>query len=151
MAPDEGARIMTTSLRVHKLGWSVSALLAMAYVIAILGSLLLVGHLTTRSWQAAFLGIRWETVAGFEIGLLVVVLLGFAIALVPTLVSNFSRRRLGNELKSAAPSSEARASPRKSWAFRLLVACLVLPALALIILRASAPLISSGTPERSLG
>ena len=52
-------------------GWPVSAVLAVPYTLVMLASLFLVGRLTNGSWQALFLGIGWNTLAGFIIGFLV--------------------------------------------------------------------------------
>jgi hypothetical protein len=122
-------------MRIKSVGWSVSAFLAVLYVLVMLASLLLVGWFTTGSWQAVFLGIGWSTIAGFEIGLLGVVIAGFAAATVSVPTYNAVRRRATSH--SHTPSI-------KSWAFRLLTACFVLPAVTLVALRVLAPALSSG-------
>jgi hypothetical protein len=116
-------------------GWSVSAVLAVPYVLVMLASLLLVGWFTTGSWQAVFLGIGWSTIAGFEIGLFGVVTAGFAAAAVSVPAYNAVRRRA---------MSHSRTPSIKSWAFRQLAACLVLPTVTLVALRVLAPVLSSG-------
>ena len=71
---------MRSNLSIKVVGLSVSAVLAVIYVLVMFASLLLVGLGSTGSLQATFLGIRWSTVAGFEIGLLGVMIVGFVIA-----------------------------------------------------------------------
>src|SRR5215207_11502895 len=112
----------TTSLSIKRLGVSVSAVLAVPYVVVLLASLLVLGVSTTGSWQAVFLGIGWRTIAGFEIGLLGVVIVGFAVAVMVVPAYNAVRHRVTSH--SGRPALP-------SWAVRLLIACLVLPALTL--------------------
>ena len=59
---------MPSNLSIKGLGLSLSAALAVPYVLIMLASLLMVGWFTTGSWPAVFLGIGWSTIAGFEIG-----------------------------------------------------------------------------------
>jgi len=125
---------MRNSLSITSLGWSVSAVLAVLYVLIMLASLLLVGSLTTGSWQAAFLGIGWRTIAGFEIGFLGVLMAGFATAAVTVSIYYAIRRKAVDHLCTPA---------NRSWAFRLFTVCLVLPAAALVALRVLAPAFSA--------
>src|SRR5512139_3675457 len=69
-------------MSIKTIGLSVSAVLAVIFVLVMFASLLLVGLGTTGSRQAFFLGIGWSTVAGFEIGFLGVGIIGFAVAVV---------------------------------------------------------------------
>jgi len=134
---------MRSSLSVIRLGLSMSAVLAVLYVLVMIASLLLGGRFTTGSWQAAFLGIGWSTLAGFEFGLLGVVILGFTAAGAFVTIYHAFRRRV---------TSQAEPSTRKPlgrfWAFRLLAACLVLPALGMVSMRVFASVLSSGAESR---
>jgi hypothetical protein len=71
---------MRKSLSIVTVGLSVSAVLAVVYIVLMLASLFLVDLLTTGSWQAVFLGIGWSIITGFEIDFLGVGTVGFAIA-----------------------------------------------------------------------
>lgn len=135
---------MRSSLRVKRLGLSVSAVLAVPYVLVMIASLLLVGRFTTGSWQAAFLGIGWSTLAGFEFGLLGVVILGFTTAGVFVSVHQAFRRRVTSQSKPSTRPGQYGRPLGQSWAFRLLAACLVLPALTLVIVRVLASVLSPG-------
>ena len=135
---------MQSSLRVIRLGLSVSAVLAVPYVLVMIASLLLVGMFTTGSWQAAFLGIGWSTLAGFEFGLLGVVMLGFTTAGVFVTVYHAFRRRVTSQAKHSTRPGQYGKPLGRFWAFRLLAACLVLPALALVIVRVFASVLSPG-------
>jgi hypothetical protein len=111
-------------------------------------SLLRVGLGTTRSWQAFSLGIGWSTVAGFVIGLLGVGIVGFAFALVLVPIHNLLQRPLVGKSKILAQASQLDRPTTKSWQARLLAACLVLPALTLLALRALASVgILGATPD----
>jgi hypothetical protein len=113
------------NLSIKAVGLSLSAVLAIVYALVMFASLLLVGLGTTRSWQAALLGIGWSTVAGFEIGLLGIVIVGFAVAAVFVPTYNFIRRRVPSQSKTLEQLSESdRPSPR-SRAFRLLTALML--------------------------
>jgi hypothetical protein len=103
---------------------SISALLAVPYVLVMIASLFLVSLFTTGSWQAAFLGIGWSTIAGFEIGFIGVMIIGFALAALILHLYQFIRR---------GTSRQSSASSGRSWAFRLLITCLVLPTLLLVV------------------
>ena len=139
---------MRSNLSIKGVGLSVSAILAVPYVLVMLAGLLLVGLGTTGSLQATFLAIRWSTVAGFEIGLLGIMIVGFVIAVVFVPAYNFIRRRLTGRSKTPARPSQSGEPSVRSWAIRLLIAFLVLIPLALFVLRALAPVISSGvTPD----
>lgn len=141
---------MSNNLSIKGLGLSVSAVLAVPYVLIMLASLLLVGRFTTGSWPAVFLGIGWSTIAGFEIGLLGVMIVGFAVAVVvPTY--NAVRRRETSRPKTPARPSQPGGPSVRSWAFRLLTACLVLPALSLVVLRVLALVLSSGATPGDAG
>lgn len=129
---------MRSKLSIKVVGLSVSAVLAIPYMLIMLASLFLVGWFTTSSWQAVLLGISWSTIAGIEIGLLGIILLGCAVAVVFVPAYNFIRRRTTSQ--SGRPAA-------KSWPFKILSACLVLPALTLILLRALAPVLSSGIAQ----
>ncbi len=85
---------MRRSLNITSVGLSVSAVLAVLYIPVMFAGLILVGLGTTRSWQAAFLGIGWSTIGGFEIGLLGVGIVGFAVALVVVPVYNALQRSI---------------------------------------------------------
>lgn len=142
--PPDRREPMRSSLRVIRLGLSVSSVLAVPYVLVMITSLLLIGRFTTGSWQAAFLGIGWRTLAGFEFGLLGVVILGFSISgMFVTVYHAFRRQVISQSKPSTRPGQYGRPLGR-FWAFRLLAACLVLPALALVIMRVLAPVLSSG-------
>jgi hypothetical protein len=129
---------MRSDLSIKELGVSLSAVVAVPYVLVMLISLLLVDFLTTGSWQAAFLGIGWSTIAGFEIGFIGVMIIGFAIAMLILPVYQFIRR--GTPRQSSASSGQ-------SWAFRLLTTCLVLPALVLMVLHLLAAVFPSSVAE----
>ncbi|RPJ37365.1 MAG: hypothetical protein EHM35_06570, partial [Planctomycetaceae bacterium] len=131
---------MRNRLSITAVGWSVSAVLAVLYVLIMIAGLLLVGSLTTGSWQAAFLGIGWRTIAGFEIGFLVVLIAGFATAAV-TMPTYYAIRR--------QTAGHPRTPANRSWAFKLFMACLVLPAATLVALRLLAPALSSAAGGRS--
>lgn len=96
---------MRTNSNITVVGLSVSAVLAMLYVLLMLVSLFLVGLATNRSLQATLLGIGWSTLAGFEIGLLWVVIVGFAIAGIFVPVYNTVRRWMAIRSKNPLPSS----------------------------------------------
>jgi hypothetical protein len=103
-----------------------------------LASLFLVGLFTTGSWQAAFLGIGWSTIAGFEIGFLGVMILGFALAMLILPVYQFMRR--GTPRQSSASSGWP-------WALQLLTTCFMLPTLLLVVLRVWAAVLPSRVTE----
>jgi hypothetical protein len=129
---------MHSHLTIKPVGWSVGAALAVLYVVVMLASLLLVGVLTTGSWQAAFLSMGWSTIAGFEIGLLGVGIVGFAVAGVFIPIYNLLLRPFMDKSKNLAQATPSDWPSTKSWQVRLLAACFVLPALALVALRALA-------------
>ena len=133
---------MRSHLTIKAVGWSVSAALAVLYIVVMLASLLLVGVLTSGSWQAAFLGIGWSTIAGFEIGLLGVGIAGFVVATVFVPIYNFLQRPFMGPSKTLAQASQLDWPSTKSWQVRLLAACLVLPALTLLAVHGLA---SAGT------
>src|SRR5512132_1614344 len=93
---------MRSQLSIKGLGLSISAVLAVPYVLVMLASPFLVGLFTTGSWQAAFLGIGWSTIAGFEIGFIGVMILGFALAMLILPVYQLIRR--GTPRQSSASS-----------------------------------------------
>src|SRR6266508_3174122 len=107
------------SLSITTVGLSVSATLAVLYVVVMLASLLLVGLLTTGSWQAVFLGIGWSTIAGFEIGLLGVGIVGFAVAVVFVPIYNSLQRPVVGKSKTLAQASQLDWPTAKSWQVRL--------------------------------
>jgi hypothetical protein len=129
---------MRSNLSIKGLGLSISALFAVPYVLVMIASLFLVSLFTTGSWQAAFLGIGWSTIAGFEIGFIGIMIIGFALATLILPVYQFIRR--GTPRQSSASSG-------RSWAFRLLITCLVLPTLLLVVLRIWATVLPSGVRE----
>lgn len=129
---------MRSHLTIKGLGLSISAVLAVPYVLVMLASLFLVGLFTTGSWQAAFLGIGWSTIAGFEIGFIGVMILGFALAMLILPFYQFIRR--GTPRQSSASSG-------RSWAIRLLTTCLVLTQLLLVVLRIWATALPSSVTE----
>jgi hypothetical protein len=129
-------------------GLSLSAVLAVIYALVMFASLLLVGLGTTRSWQAFSLGIGWSTVAGFVVGLLGVGIVSFALAVVLVPIYNTLQRSLAGKSKTLLQASQSGRPTIKSWQVRLLTACLVLPALTLLTLRALASVgILGATPE----
>jgi hypothetical protein len=105
-------------------------------------SLVVVGRLTTGSWQAFFLGIRLSTIAGFVMGFLGVGIASFAIAVVFVAIYNALQRTVTGRSKTLAQTSPLDRPTVKSWQVRLLAACLLLPAVSLLALRALA---SAGT------
>ena len=125
---------MRNNLNIQRVGWSVSAALAIPYALLMFASLLLVGKATSGSWQAAFLGITWNTAAGFEIGLVAIVMVGFTVALAFTTIYNAIDR---------GATSQINLSLIRSWSVRLLVALFVLLPLALFILWALAPILAN--------
>ena len=132
---------MTTQqndLRIKTIGLSVSAVLAVIYALVMYGSLVLVGLGTTASLQAFFLGIGWSAIVGIGIGFLGVVVVGFAVAVVYVPVYNALYRFVAGKSKTLAQASHLDRPAATSWQIRLLVACLVLPALTLLALRALA-------------
>jgi hypothetical protein len=135
---------MTHRLSIKSVGVSVSAVLAVPYLLVMLASLFLVGRLTTGSWQAVFLGIDWSILGGFEIGLLATVIVGFAFAVVFVPVYNTIRARLTVRLQTSAQPSQPSVAAGRSWAFWLLTACLVLPVMSLAALRVLAPVFPAG-------
>src|SRR5574341_410503 len=142
---------MRSNLSVKRLGLSASAILALPYVLVMIASLLLVGLFTTGSWQAAFLGIDWSTIAGFEIGLLGVVIIGFTTAGVFVTVYHLFRRRVTSQSKPSMRPGRFDRPFVRFWAFRLLTACLVLPVLALAMVRVFASVLSPGLEYRLAG
>lgn len=54
-------------MSIKTIGLSVSAVLAVIYVLVMFGSLVLVGLGTTAFLQAFFLGIGWSAIVGIEI------------------------------------------------------------------------------------
>ncbi|HEY3477148.1 MAG TPA: hypothetical protein VGK56_21210, partial [Anaerolineales bacterium] len=125
---------MRRNLSITFVGLSVSAVLAVIYTLVMFASLILVGLGTTRSWQAVFLGLGWSTVAGFEIGLLGVGIVGFAIAFVFVPIYNALQRLVVGKSKPLAQAKRFDWQMARSWPVRLLAVCLVLPTLILIAL-----------------
>jgi hypothetical protein len=123
---------MRSHLTIKAVSRSVSVALAVLYVVIMLAGLLLYGVLTTGSFWAAFLGIGWSTIAGFEIGLLVIVIAGYATGRVFELAYSF----LGH--RATGRSNQPRVLSIQTCQARLFVAGLVLPALTLITLHALA-------------
>lgn len=130
------------NLSIKTIGLSVSAVLAVVYALVMFASLLLVGLGTTRSWQATLLRIGWSTVAGFEIGLLGIVIVGFAVAVAFVPAYNFTRRRVPSRSKTLERLSQSDRPSAGTWAFRLLAALLVLMPLTLLALRVLASAMS---------
>jgi hypothetical protein len=139
---------MRRSLSISSMGMSVSAVLAVIYALAMFASLLLVGLSTTRSWQTVFLGFGWRTIAGFGIGFLGVGIVGFAVAGVFLPIYTSFQRLFAGKSKTLAQTNQLDWRTARSWQVRLLAACFVLPALALLALYglASAGMLS-GTPN----
>jgi hypothetical protein len=131
-------KAMRSNLSIKRLGLSISALLAVPYVLVMISSLFLVSLFTTGSWQAAFLGIGWSTIAGFEIGFIGVIILGFVLASLILPVYRFIQR--GRPRQTSVPSG-------RSWTFRLLTTCLVLPTLLLVVVRIWAGVLPSSITE----
>ena len=136
------------NLSLKTTGLTVSAFLAVIYVLVMLASLLLVGLGTTGSWQAFSLGIGLSTVAGFVIGLLGVGIVGFAVALVFVPIYNAMQRSFAGKPKALAQTNQFDRRTAKFWQVRMLAACLVLPVLTLFALRAVA---SAGTLSATSG
>lgn len=133
---------MRSHLTIKSVGMSLSAMLTVLYVLIILTSLILVGLLTTGSWQAVFLGIGWSYIAGFEIGFLGVVITGYSLAMVLAPIYNQVQKRKPGWLKTIARSSRTSELFPLSWQVRLLIASLLLPPVAFLLLR---PLAFSGS------
>lgn len=134
-------------------GLAMGAVLAVPYALIMFASLLLVSLGTTRSWQAAFLGIGWSTVAGFEIGLLGIVIVGFAVALAFVPAYNFVRRWVPSRSNALESLSQSDRPAGRSRAFRLLIGLFVLLPLILLMLRllASAPsVVTTGADPANL-
>ncbi|HEX6305008.1 MAG TPA: hypothetical protein VFZ76_12520, partial [Anaerolineales bacterium] len=120
------------NLSIKTSGLSVSAVLAVVYALVMFASLLLVGLGTTRSWQAALLRIGWSTVAGFEIGLLGIVIVGFAVAVAFVPAYIFIRRRVPSCSENLERLSQSERPSARPWAIRLLASLLVLLPLTLL-------------------
>ena len=127
---------MRRTLSITSVALAVSAVLAVIYVLVMFSSMILVGLGTTRSWQAAFVGISWSTIDGFEIGFLGIGIAGFAVALVFVPVYNSLQRQVIGRSKTLPQACQLDRPTLRSWQVRLLAACLVLPAFTLIALRA---------------
>ncbi len=120
-------------LSIKTIGLSVSAVLAVIYALVMFASLIVVGLGETSSWQAALLGIGWSTVAGFEIGLLGIVIVGFAVAVAFVPAHNFIHHVPGRS-KTLGQMSQSGRPAAHSRAFRLLTALFVLLPLTLLVL-----------------
>jgi len=125
---------MKNNLSIKTIGLSVGAMLAVLYVLVMIASMLLVGRLTTGSWQAFLLGIDWNTIAGFELGFLGVGIVGFAFGVVFVPIYNSLNRPVAGKSKTPAQASRLDWPTAKSWQISVLAACLVLPALTLLVL-----------------
>lgn len=79
-------------LRVTTVGWSLSALLLVTYVLCVLFDLLLPGWAMYRAWQVLFPGFSWS-LGGFLIGLIETVVYGFYAAVIFVPIYNLLRRR----------------------------------------------------------
>ena len=134
---------MDRRLRISKVGWLISAILAVIYVLVVLASLLLVGFETTGSLQAAFLGLGWNTILGFEIGFLGIVIIGFTSAGISVTVYNLFWRWAASRLKTPPQPDPSARQAHRSWPIKLLAACIILPVLTLIALHLLAPVIWS--------
>jgi hypothetical protein len=128
---------MEGQLSIKRVGVSASAVLAVPYLAVTLASLFLAGVRTTGSWPATFLGMGWNTLIGFELGFVVIVIASFGLAAAFVPIFGAIRRRVVGRPQAAARRPSGRRLAQ-SWAFRVLMACLVLPALALLALRAVA-------------
>jgi hypothetical protein len=140
---------MRRNLSITRLGFSLSAVLAVPYVLVMFASLLLVGRATNGSWQATFLGITWNTMAGFELGLIGIIIAGFMSAFVLVPVYNTIGRKVTRRTSTLGLASHGGEISVRFWAFRLLAALFVLPSLTLLALRILAPLLSPGIPADS--
>ena len=125
-------------------GLSMGAALAVPYVLIMFAGLLLVGLGTTRSWQAASLGIGWSTVVGFELGLLGIVIVGLAVAVVFVPAYNFAWRRVTGRSKTEEQLSQAGRPPARSRALKFLTFLFLLLPVILFALRALASATSFG-------
>jgi hypothetical protein len=143
--------IMRRNLSITRLGLSLSAVMAVPYVLVMFASLLLVGKATNGSWQATFLGITWNTMAGFELGLTGIVIGGFAIAFVLVPVYNIIGRQVTSQTSTSPLASHVIERSVRFGAFRLLAALFVLLPLSLLVLRILTPLLASGIPADSTG
>ncbi len=145
---------MPITLSIKRLGLNLSVALAMLYIIIMLASLLLVGLLTTGSWQAAFLEIGWYTIVGFELGFVGVLIVGFAVAVVFMFVENLVHNLINDWSKTTMRSGQSDAVSTRSWQVRLLAVCLVFPALSLLVLRMLASVgafgVAASTAEESM-
>ncbi|HSA99825.1 MAG TPA: hypothetical protein VLE49_04190 [Anaerolineales bacterium] len=142
---------MQNRLSLVRSGLSVSAMLAVLYTALMLFSLLIVGRLTTGSWQAFLLGIGWSTIAGYAIGVLGVVIAGFAVAVVYVSIYNALQRPVTDWTKTLLQTSQPGWQAAKSWQLRLLAACLVLPVLTLLALRLLASAGAFGATPSEVG
>src|SRR5512138_210763 len=76
----EKEKSMRTRMNVVGTGWTISFVLAMIYIVVVLACMLLVGLGTSGSVVAFLSGIEWNTIVGFEIGLLGAGMAGFVTA-----------------------------------------------------------------------
>ncbi len=132
------------NLDIKTIGLPVSVVLAVIYTLVMFASLILVGLRSSGSWQATLLGIAWNTVVGFEFGLLGIVIVGFAVAAAFVPACNFIRRRVPNRSKSLERMTQSDPSSSHSRSFRLLAALLVLLPLTLLMVRVVAWAMSFG-------
>ncbi|HBY96735.1 MAG: DUF5676 family membrane protein [Ardenticatenaceae bacterium] len=79
-------------LRITTVGWSLSVLLLVTYVLCVLWDLLFPGWAMYRVWQVLFPGFGWS-LGGFLIGLVETVVYGFYAAVVFVPVYNYLHRR----------------------------------------------------------
>ncbi|HBY95709.1 MAG TPA: hypothetical protein DEP84_17445 [Chloroflexi bacterium] len=90
-------------LRITPVGWSLSALLLVTYVLCVLWDLLFPGWAMYRAWQVLFPGFSWS-LGGFLIGLIETVVYGFYAAVVFVPVYNYLSRRELEATGTAPPA-----------------------------------------------
>lgn len=134
---------------IRAIGLWVGAILAVLYALVTFASLIIVGLGETGSWQATLLGIEWSTIAGFEIGLMAIIVISFAVAVPIVHTHNFVRRRIAGRSRIQEPPSHSGLPLTRSRSFKLLTALVILLPLILLILRALAAIVSFALPPRA--
>lgn len=117
-------------------GISAGAVLATLSTLLMLVSLFLVGSAGNGSMRAALLGISWNDIVGFEVGLLAIVIVGVAFSAAFVSIYDLSLRLVIGQARVQAQQSRSHPRSVRPWAFRLLVGCFVLPAAFLLVLSA---------------
>jgi hypothetical protein len=124
----------------RKVGLSIGAAFAVPYTLLVLGSVFLIGLLTSGSWQALLLGLEWQTLVGFELGLLVLTATGLAVAGLGVAVIRLVRRRSYTDPRAPFVPDRSIALS-SSGACRLLAVCALLPAVIFPVLHTVASLL----------